>query len=211
MEYNRCTTMKPRPRVSARTRLAYHEAGHAVLSAAIGNPPDYVSIRATGHALGHNLLQPSQHASSRIQVHLAGYAAEHILTGRRPTQFRQEIVFSALAQFFDGVREALETVEHSEDRDGYRAVEDICRLAVFEDEKAICKEVERYYAITVDSLTCVWRSVEAVAKGLLKHEALERPRLDEAIWKVDIYALLRPLQHKQGFLQPKHEQAPADA
>jgi hypothetical protein len=107
--------------VAPRTRTAFHEAGHAVLSAAITNPPEHVTIKANGHTLGRSGARMSARPTARVQVHLAGFAAEHLLTGRRPRQLDPEIGFSLLARLDPAVGEAY---AGSESRDGHRAVEE---------------------------------------------------------------------------------------
>ena len=58
---------------------------------AIANKPDHVSIRPDGDTLGQSGARPSARATSRVQVHLAGFAAERVLTKRRSRQIDQEI------------------------------------------------------------------------------------------------------------------------
>ena len=81
----KATVLKPR-RVDARSLTAYHEAGHAVLSAVIADKPERVSIRPDVHTLGRSSARLSAYPVSCAQVHLAGFAAEHIVTGRRSRQ-----------------------------------------------------------------------------------------------------------------------------
>jgi hypothetical protein len=83
------TSLPKRKSVSPRTRTAFHEAGHAVLSLAIANAPEVVSIRVSERTAGRIVARPSARSTTRIQVHLAGYAAEHLLTGRRPRNSRR--------------------------------------------------------------------------------------------------------------------------
>ena len=73
-----------------RTRTAYHEAGHAVLSAAINDRPRHVSIREAHGTLGRSGQLMFARVTSLVQVYLAGFAAEHILTKRRPRQYELE-------------------------------------------------------------------------------------------------------------------------
>src|SRR5688572_7518420 len=83
------------PRMNRR-RLAYHEAGHAVLSAAINDAPHFVSIRPTGQSLGRMRRRTDAGPAAMVQVHLAGYAAESILTGRSCRQFKVGLGFAIL-------------------------------------------------------------------------------------------------------------------
>ena len=191
-------TKSKRPKsISARTRLAYHEAGHAVLSAAIGNTPDHVSIRAKGHTLGRSGARMSVRPTSRVQVHLAGFAAEHVLTGRRPRHLHEEIGFGLLARLDPELRAAF---EHSEDRDGYRAVEEVLNMGVFESDDEIKREVERFYDIVRESLSAAWETVRSVAKALLTHEELDRDAVDEALGVGDLYTLVFAVQRRHGVM-----------
>src|ERR1700722_6203629 len=118
------------PRGSAidqRTRTAYHEAGHAVLSAAINDMPHHVSIRGEHGTLGRSGQKMLAQPSSLAQIYLAGFAAEHIATGRRPRQYDIETGLAivghtdpALTETFDGVERA----------DGFGAVHEVLRTGV---------------------------------------------------------------------------------
>ena len=83
------TPQRPRTPLNARKRLAHHEAGHAVLSAAINDAPHHVGIVGDEHTQGHSSQRMIGRPSSLAQVYLAGFAAEHILTGRRARQLDQ--------------------------------------------------------------------------------------------------------------------------
>lgn len=84
-------------RVRARTRTAYHEAGHALLSAAINDKPHHVSIRTAHGTLGRTTQKMSARPTCLAQVYLAGFAAENIATGCRPRQYRIETGLAILA------------------------------------------------------------------------------------------------------------------
>ena len=94
-------TVPPRPkRITERTRTAYHEAGHAVLSAAINDTPELVSIREEHATLGRTRQRMFARPTLLVQVHLAGFAAEHLHTGRRSRQLDQEVGFAIVARLF---------------------------------------------------------------------------------------------------------------
>ena len=103
-------TSPKRRSVSARTLTAYHEAGHAVMSASIANGPDHVTIRPDGHSLGRSGARMSVRPTTRVQVHLAGLAAEHVLTGRRSRELDRETGFAILARLDSALREAFADV-----------------------------------------------------------------------------------------------------
>ena len=131
---------RARKRVGSRTSTAYHEAGHVVLSAAISDRPQYVTIRPEGHTLGRSRAMPSLRPTSRAQVHLAGFAAEHLLTGRPARQFRQEVGFAIISRLDPSLRAAFADFEYC---DGFRAVEDVVKMDVAGTDDEIRVEVDR--------------------------------------------------------------------
>jgi len=110
-----------------RRRTAYHEAGHAVLSAAINDKPDQVSIRAAHGTLGRNGLKMFARPTSLTQVYLAGFAAEHLLTGRLPRQYNIETGLAILAHTDPALISTFDGIEAS---DGYGAVQHLLRTGV---------------------------------------------------------------------------------
>jgi len=178
-------------------RTAFHEAGHAVLNSAINDMPALVSIRARGVQLGRTEQRMFARPSSLAQVYLAGFAAEHLLTGRRSRHLGEEVGFGILAQSYPAVHDAL-----TEDglRDGHAAVIQLLRMGVKADDDAIKLEVERFYDITRKSLAAVWPAVEAVARELLEHEELSREALEELIGPFAIYVPVVEVQRAQGLL-----------
>jgi ATP-dependent Zn protease len=190
--------------VNARTRLAYHEAGHAVLSAAIANPPVHVTIRSDGHSNGRSGARMSARATTRVQVHLAGFAAEHLLTGRRSRQLDEEVGFAILARIDPALRSAFTALEI---RDGHRAVQEVLGIGEDLTDAEIKREVDRFYEITHESLSVVWRAVVAVAKALLQHEELDRDAVEEAIGDVDLYVPVVAVQKAHGLLRAASAQA----
>jgi len=84
---------RARRRVDSLTRTAYHEAGHAVLSAAISDTPQCVSIRHEGHTLGRvrveAITQKRDVANMRSAASSCNNLAKHRLL------LRQTIALSA--------------------------------------------------------------------------------------------------------------------
>ena len=179
---------------------AFHEAGHAVLSAAIANKPEHVSIRPNGNTLGRSGARMSVRPTSRVQVHLAGFVAEHLLTKRRSRQLDQEVGFAIVARLDPALRAAFDDVV---ERDGYLAVEEVLRMGLFESDDEIRREVERFYEIAKESLSAVWQAVEQVAKALLDHDELDRDAVDEALGDLDIYMPVFAVQQAHGLLPVK--------
>jgi hypothetical protein len=189
--------LKPKD-VNPRTKVAYHEAGHAVLSAAIANKPRHVSIRPEGTTLGRSGARASVRPTTRVQEDLAGFAAEHLLTGRRPRQVDEDVGFAIIARLDPEMSEAF---VGSEDRDGYCAVQEVLGMVGFEADDEIKREVDRFYDIARESLSVVWRTVEGVAQALLRYKELDRDRLNEALGDADIHAPVIAVQLAHGLLK----------
>lgn len=186
---------RARDAADARTSLAFHEAGHAVLSAAINDTPRVVSIRPFGNTLGRSGQRMLARPSVLVQVHVAGFAAEHLLTRRRPRQFDQELGFAILSRDDPELRLAF---EGSDERDGYRAVHEVLRVADLHSDDEIKREVDRFYDAARESLAAVWPSIRGVAHALLKHEELDRDGVFDAIGGDDIYGAVLRVQAAHG-------------
>jgi hypothetical protein len=184
--------------VPQRTRTAYHEAGHAVLSAAINDKPHHVSIRAAHGTLGRSAQKMFARPTSLAQVYLAGFAAEYLLTGRRPGQYMTETGFAILAHTDPTLVSTFEGIEAS---DGYGAVQHLLRTGVRPVVEELRQEVDRFYEIARESVSVVWPSVKALAEALLVHEELDRDGLDEAIGDADIYLPVFTVQRAHGLIR----------
>jgi hypothetical protein len=137
---------------------------------------------------------------SRVQVHLAGFAAEHLLTGRRSRQLDQEVGFAIISRIDPALRAAF---AGSEDRDGHRAVDEVLGMYVIDNDEEIRREVDRFYDVARESLSAVWSAVDRVAWALLEHEELDRDRVDEALGDADIYRPVFAVQQRYGLRQAK--------
>jgi hypothetical protein len=182
-----------------RKRTAYHEAGHAVLSAAINDKPHHVSIRAAHGTLGRTGQRMFARPTSLVQVYLAGFAAEHILTARRPRQYNIETGLAILAHTDPTLISTFEGIEVS---DGYGAVLHLLRTGVRSDEGELRREVDRFYEIARESVSAVWPAVKAVAGALLVHDELDSGAVDEAMGDAAIYLPVFTVQRAHGLLQP---------
>ena len=181
-------------RVDSRTLVAYHEAGHAILSLAIGDTPHHVSILSQGESLGRSVQKMLSRPVVHAQVYLAGFAAEHLLTGRRPRQLDQEVGFARLTL---GAPDLIAAFDGFADRDGYRAVQAVLRTGLLNDDETAF-EIERFYEAARASLAAVWPAVQALGKALLKHEELDEDRIFEAIQGIDIYRPVLAVQEERG-------------
>lgn len=191
---------KPRNLVR-RTRTAYHEAGHAVLSAAINDAPRLVSIKGNGESLGRTQQSMFARPEVLVQVHLAGLAAEHLLTGRRSQHLNAELGFAILSLITPNLS-TLASAMRLEGRDEYQAVQVIVAMGCVMEVDSIRDEVERFYEASRASLEAVWPVVRSVAKALLKHEELDSDDLFEAMGESDIYMPVLAVQELHG-LHPR--------
>jgi hypothetical protein len=139
----------------------------------------------------------SARSTSLVQVHLAGFAAEHVLTSRRPRQLDQEVGFALVSRSDDALRKAFAGSEH---HDGYRAVQEVLRVGVDDDDDAIKREVNRFYAIARESLSAVWPAVEAMATALLKHEELGREDVEKVLEPFALFPPVLRVQQAHGLL-----------
>jgi hypothetical protein len=192
--------------IDVRTRTAYHEAGHALLSAAINDKPHHVSIRGEHGTLGRSGQKMFARPTSLAQVYLAGFAAEHIATGRRPRQYNDETGLGILAHTDPALVETFKGVETC---DGFGAVQEVLRTGVRPVEDELRREVDRLYEVARESLTAVWPSVKALVEALLAREEVDRDGIDEAIGDADIYAPVFAVQQAHGLLQVVQRPRPA--
>lgn len=186
---------KRRKLFDGRTVLAYHEAGHAVLGAAVGDAPIHVSIVGDESTQGHTTQRMIARPSSLAQIYLAGFAAEHALTGRRARQLDQEVGFSILTL---EASDLLEAFANAEQRDGHRAVKELLRTAPLRNANEVRAEVERHYDAARASLASIWPAVERVAQALLQRSELGREELFDALGRLDIYGPVLAVQIARG-------------
>jgi ATP-dependent Zn protease len=186
---------KPRQHSGARIVLAHHEAGHAVLSAALNDAPHQVSIVADAATHGRTTQRMIARPSSLAQVYLAGFAAEHVLRGRRPRQLDQEVGFSILARTDP---ELMKAFDGAELRDGHRAIGEVLRVVQARTDDEILLEINRLYDAARESLGSVWPAVQRVASALVEAETLSREEMFAAIGRDDIYRPVFVVQARHG-------------
>jgi hypothetical protein len=195
-------TRKGTPRlpqaVTQRTRTAFHEAGHGVLSLAIANAPEVASIRVSERTAGRIIARPSARSSTRVQVHLGGYAAEHLLTGKRSRRLSEEVAI--VANWDPELRADFAELEG---RDGACAVYELLRVGTFENDDDAKREVERFYEATRESLSAVWPAVDQVAQALCEREELDRDALDELLADSELFMPILAVENAYGFMQPR--------
>jgi hypothetical protein len=161
--------------------------------------PHHVSIRAGRQTLGRTRQKMLAYPTSLAEVYLAGFAAEHVLTGRRPDQYKAETGLGILAHTDPFLISTLSGVRES---DGYGAVHCLVASGVRPAEDELRQEVDQLYEIAQASVGAVWLAIKAVACALLLHEELDRDGIGEVLSGFDIYSPVLAVQEAHGLLRP---------
>lgn len=136
---------------------------------------------------------------SLAQVYLAGFAAEHLATGRRPRQYDVETGLAILGHTDPTLVETFDGVQSS---DGAGAVREVLRTGVRGVEEELRREVDRLYGVARESLSRVWPAVKAVAEVLLAREEIDGEGVKRAIGDADICGAVLAVQRGHGLLRP---------
>jgi cell division protease FtsH len=173
--------------------LAYHEAGHAVLSHLTGDllPVHKVTIVSRGQALGYTLNLPNEerylHTTEEfadlLKIYLAGRAAEQIVFGRvtngaandleRATEVARAMVFEY------GMSNA--SASRTMRADNYALSEETKRLR--DQEQA--RLTDEAYADAIQLLRKHRSVLDRIAMALLEKETLQKDELDELLAGVE--------------------------
>jgi cell division protease FtsH len=173
--------------------LAYHEAGHAVLSHLTGDllPVHKVTIVSRGQALGYTLNLPNEerylHTTEEfadlLKIYLAGRAAEQIVFGRvtngaandleRATEVARAMVF----EYGMSNASAARTMR----ADNYALSEETKRLR--DQEQA--RLTDEAYADAIRLLRKHRAVLDRIATALLEKETLQKDELDELLAGVE--------------------------
>src|SRR5213080_340260 len=173
--------------------LAYHEAGHAVMSHLTGDllPVHKVTIVSRGHALGYTLNMPSEerylHTTEEfedlLKVYLAGRAAEQVVFGRitngaandleRVTELARAMVFEY------GMSDVV--ASRTMRADNYALSEETKRLR--DNEQA--RLTDGAYSEAVRLVAKHRPALDRVANALLEKETLDREELDTLLADVE--------------------------
>jgi cell division protease FtsH len=166
--------------------LAYHEAGHAVMSHLVGElfPAQKATIVSRGQALGYTLNMPAEdrylHTREEfvdlMMVFLAGRAAEQIVFGRitngasndleRVTQIARSMVFEY------GMSEVAPS--RTMRADNYALSEETKRLRDSEQARLTDQAYDEAQRLLMKHRT----SLDRVAEALLEKETLDRAELE---------------------------------
>src|SRR6188472_4122060 len=173
--------------------VAYHEAGHAVMSHLTGDllPVHKVTIVSRGSALGYTLNLPSEerylHTTEEfadlLKVYLAGRAAEQIVFGRvtngaandleKATEVARSMVFEY------GMSNA--TASRTMRADNYALSEETKRLR--DQEQA--RLTDEAYAEAIRLLQKHRLVLDRIAMALLEKETLDKAELAELVGAVE--------------------------
>jgi cell division protease FtsH len=174
--------------------IAYHEAGHAVMSHLTGDllPVHKVTIVSRGQALGYTLNLPSEerylHTTEEfedlLKVFLGGRAAEQIVFGRVTNGAANDLEKAtevARAMVFEyGMSNA--TASRTMRADNYALSEETKRLR--DQEQA--RLTDEAYAEAVRLLQKHRAVLDRIAKALLEKETLDRAELTALIGDVEV-------------------------
>jgi hypothetical protein len=188
-----------RRRVTWTRRIAHHEAGHAVLSAALNDTPHLVSIRSDEASFGRCLYRFDARPERMLPVFLAGFAAEEVLTGSTPRRLRgPDLGFSVWSVVTPSEATSASVSELLGGCDQQLAVREIMKLGCDRDPEAIRAEFERYYALAKRSVEAVWPAVLAIAAAVRRSTELDRRAFRAAIGPFDIYTPIFAVQDGYG-------------
>jgi cell division protease FtsH len=173
--------------------LAYHEAGHALMSHLMGDvmPVQKVTIVARGHALGYTLNLPVEdrylHTKEELvdvmKIALAGRAAEQVVFGRvtngaandleRVTELARAMVFEY------GMSESV--VTRTMRADNYALSEETKRLR--DQEQA--RLTDHAFAEAVRLIEKHRGAIDRIANALLEKETLVQAELQALVHDID--------------------------
>jgi len=173
--------------------LAYHEAGHAVMSHLTGDllPVHKVTIVSRGSALGYTLNMPSEerylHTGEEfedlLKVYLAGRAAEQIVFGRvtngaaNDLEKATEVARAMVFEYGMSGASASRTMR----ADNYALSEETKRLR--DQEQA--RLTDEAYAEATRLLQKHRPVLDRIAKALLEKETLDKDELRELVGDVE--------------------------
>jgi cell division protease FtsH len=169
--------------------LAYHEAGHALMSHLMGDvlPVQKATIVSRGQALGYTLNLPSEdrylhtreELIDQMKIILGGRAAEHVVFGRvtnGAANDLEKVTEVARAMVFEyGMGE--EVASRTMRADNYALSEETKRLRDLEQARL----TDMAYEEAVGLLQKHRPALDRVAQALLEKETLQRPELMELL------------------------------
>jgi cell division protease FtsH len=174
--------------------LAYHEAGHALMSHLVGDllPVQKVTIVSRGQALGYTLNLPTEerylHTTEEFQdllkLYLAGRAAENVVFGRvtnGAANDLEKVTELARAMVFDFGMSA-EVTSRTMRADNYALSEETKKLRDSEQARL----TDSAYEDAQRLLRRHRAALDRVANALLEKETLDREELDALLADVEV-------------------------
>jgi cell division protease FtsH len=169
--------------------LAYHEAGHALMSHLMGDlmPVQKATIVSRGQALGYTLNMPNEdrylHTREELidtmKIYLAGRAAEQVVFGRvtnGAANDLERVTALARAMVFEyGMSE--EAASRTMRADNYALSEETKRLRDSEQARL----TDGAFEAALDLLRGHRAALDRVANALLERETLDREELDQLL------------------------------
>jgi len=184
-------------------RIAYHEAGHAVVASALGKAAaiDKLSIIARGRGIGHlavltddRLLPTREDMEVQVAIAMAGIAAEELVLGQPSTGAEADLERATntardMAGRF-GMSSRLGRVrvlrEHREvflGRD-YLLTRDVSQPTLEHLDVEVRRILDHQEALARSILEGERRVLETVANGLISYETLHGPALAKVLGSV---------------------------
>jgi cell division protease FtsH len=173
--------------------LAYHEAGHALMSYLMGEalPVHKVTIVSRGQALGYTLNLPTEERylhtkeelADMMKVYLAGRAAEEVVFGRVTTGAANDLEKAtnlARAMVFEyGMGEAVSS--RTMRADNYALSEETKRLRDAEQARL----TDEAFQEAIRLITKYRSELDRLAMALLETETLDKDELDRLLADVE--------------------------
>jgi cell division protease FtsH len=193
-------------------KIAYHEAGHAVVARLLPNaePPHKISIIARGMALGYtkqleedHYLQAVSQLNDKIAVYLAGHAAEKLIYGESASGVQDDIKRATyLARTMVttlGMSEKLGPRTFGDKQElvflgrEISETKDYSERTALEIDREINKIIEEEYEVCMKILTEYKNMLVKLAETLITKETLDYDEL-EALFKETVPAASLPVK-----------------
>ena len=185
-------------------RIAYHEAGHALVAAAMGKADalDKVSVVARGGGIGHSAVLTENKAvltrpdmEARIAVTMAGIAAEELVFGHPSTGSEQDlgratdVARDMAGRYGMSARLGRMRVLHEQrevflGRD-YLSTRDVSQPTMEHLDAEIRRILDEQEAAAASILSANRAALDAIAAALVDHETLQRPELSRLLADVE--------------------------
>jgi hypothetical protein len=157
--------------------ISYHEAGHAVVSRALGSPVAEVFIGANGSGGCRAVPARSWAEGDAAQARLLNA----VVSGLRPSARARNIFFNDLVTLAaGGIAQRRVGVDRRHDADDHHKIETVA-AAITESPSAareLIAEVERKAG---QLLGVHWCAVEALARELARHRTLSADQIDRVL------------------------------